>query len=510
MTENDLLKQLPEYVDSFLDIWVRKMKEAGYLKDTTAKREDCILSFEGFLNPVLEYLKKNPEKPSFPELLENRDNWAGQLIDFGRRHRARGINTALFLGNFQCLIQSIEEILLSLKASEEIRLKAILKVRRFSDGAITLILSEWSDMEQTETVQLLAETNRELTLKKNKYENILEATSDLVLVCDHSGVVTEANSAARFKLQKPDLIGSSLSNILGLQYEAMEKVIEKYQLNQCHEVSFPVINAIYQMQLIPLQTVSLATKGYMVLLSDITSIARQRELLKDEISEHSVALANAEKQYVSLFQNAVDCIFLANHNFNIIESNSSACRLFDRTAAEFDGMSFHDLFVGFTHENFLEELNNLEIDQAWKGELYGKKPDNTLLPFSVTINRVKLESGEIIQILAEDISTKPSFQKETDKNQLEEMATTLKNVMRFMHENTSNVSDIQNKLSPTESKVCKYIQQGKGTKEIAEELNLSIDTIQTHRKNIRKKLGLRGKNISLFSCLNSSQHDLSD
>lgn len=48
-------------------------------------------------------------------------------------------------------------------------------------------------------------------------------------------------------------------------------------------------------------------------------------------------------------------------------------------------------------------------------------------------------------------------------------------------------------LTPTEIKVCQHIKAGLRGKEIAQRLNLSLFTIETHKKNIRKKLGLTGK-----------------
>lgn len=59
------------------------------------------------------------------------------------------------------------------------------------------------------------------------------------------------------------------------------------------------------------------------------------------------------------------------------------------------------------------------------------------------------------------------------------------------------------KLTPTEIDVCDYIRSGRSTSEIAELMYLSLDTIQTHRKNIRKKLGLVGRKVSLYSYLRS-------
>lgn len=57
------------------------------------------------------------------------------------------------------------------------------------------------------------------------------------------------------------------------------------------------------------------------------------------------------------------------------------------------------------------------------------------------------------------------------------------------------------RLSPREMEVCQLIQLGRTGAEIAGLLNLSFETIQTHRKNIRKKLGLRGTRTSLHAYL---------
>ena len=57
------------------------------------------------------------------------------------------------------------------------------------------------------------------------------------------------------------------------------------------------------------------------------------------------------------------------------------------------------------------------------------------------------------------------------------------------------------KLTPTEMEVCHFIQAGMSSKEIAEMMHSSFDTIQTHRKNIRKKMGLKGQKTPLCTFL---------
>jgi len=86
----------------------------------------------------------------------------------------------------------------------------------------------------------------------------------------------------------------------------------------------------------------------------------------------------------------------------------------------------------------------------------------------------------------------------------------------YIHILESNLNDIVSpflrtlsakyvSLTPTEIQVANLIKEGKATKEIAELLNLSSKTINTHRQNIRRKLGLKNKKVNLRSHLLSLQ-----
>ena len=59
------------------------------------------------------------------------------------------------------------------------------------------------------------------------------------------------------------------------------------------------------------------------------------------------------------------------------------------------------------------------------------------------------------------------------------------------------------KLSPTELQVTNLIKQGNTTKEIAEIMSLASSTIDFHRNNIRKKIGIKNKRINLKTYLSS-------
>jgi DNA-binding CsgD family transcriptional regulator len=55
---------------------------------------------------------------------------------------------------------------------------------------------------------------------------------------------------------------------------------------------------------------------------------------------------------------------------------------------------------------------------------------------------------------------------------------------------------------PTEMQVINLIRQGKTTtKEIADTMNLATSTIDFHRNKIRKKIGIKNKQINLATHL---------
>lgn len=63
------------------------------------------------------------------------------------------------------------------------------------------------------------------------------------------------------------------------------------------------------------------------------------------------------------------------------------------------------------------------------------------------------------------------------------------------------VSDKKLRLTPREIEVCGMIKTGFGSKEISEMLNISLGTIENHRRNIRHKLNIANKSINLTTYL---------
>ncbi|MBT7890637.1 MAG: PAS and helix-turn-helix domain-containing protein, partial [Deltaproteobacteria bacterium] len=240
----------------------------------------------------------------------------------------------------------------------------------------------------------------------------------------------------------------------------------------------------------------------------------------------------------------------------IIEANQRSTKVFGLSYDQLIGLNFSEFCLGENKTKLIKVVKELGKSQSWETELTGRQIGKHTFPMSVAINRVELETGAIIQILAKDITRQKELEQKLnhDKNQLQEVNITLRNVLESINDKNSEFqqevsqtvqksllpvlgkieretdSDIIKgylhlmkdqllklavtgedessfhflKLSPTEVKICQFIQSGSATKEIAETLCLSVETIQTHRRNIRKKLGLRGRDVNLFSYLNVS------
>ena len=64
------------------------------------------------------------------------------------------------------------------------------------------------------------------------------------------------------------------------------------------------------------------------------------------------------------------------------------------------------------------------------------------------------------------------------------------------------------RLSPRQVEICNLLQAGMTSKEIAEMMNISLETAESHRRDIRKKLGISGKKVNLTSWLRSRSDKL--
>ena len=132
-----------------------------------------------------------------------------------------------------------------------------------------------------------------------------------------------------------------------------------------------------------------------------------------------------------------------------------------------------------------------EINTAMKVLLKKREDDKTELEDNVLTN-VK----ELVEPYFEKINkTKLDDQQEAFLSIIES------NLKEIISPFTRKMSLKYLNLTPTEIRIANLIRHGSPSKKIAELLNVSPRTIDTHRKNIRRKIGLQGQRGNLRSHL---------
>jgi DNA-binding NarL/FixJ family response regulator len=79
-------------------------------------------------------------------------------------------------------------------------------------------------------------------------------------------------------------------------------------------------------------------------------------------------------------------------------------------------------------------------------------------------------------------------------------------VMERRHKVPSSADSMLGRLTPTERKVLKMITEGKASKEIADELSIHYRTVENHRVNACRKLGIEGTNALLRFALQHKEN----
>lgn len=140
-----------------------------------------------------------------------------------------------------------------------------------------------------------------------------------------------------------------------------------------------------------------------------------------------------------------------------------------------------------THADVTDRVNQLERENALLRE---------------NVEQLEREKNKIRESISVNIERMlmPSLKK-LRRNLKDEDIQYLETIERNMHNILSDfgfhMSDIKLKLTPREIEICNLVRNGTENKEIAEILNLSVRTVETHRKSIRRKLGLMNKDINL-------------
>jgi len=124
------------------------------------------------------------------------------------------------------------------------------------------------------------------------------------------------------------------------------------------------------------------------------------------------------------------------------------------------------------------------------------------------LEQMETEKQKISEQVIANVDTLllPILQKMKDKgSEIDEAYLDLleESLMKLTSPFGTELEKAMRKLTPREIEICKMIRNGLITKEISQILKVSIETIKTHRKNIRKKIDIKDNKTSLTAYLKS-------
>ena len=143
-------------------------------------------------------------------------------------------------------------------------------------------------------------------------------------------------------------------------------------------------------------------------------------------------------------------------------------------------------------------LKNIKLEEAnvaLKVLLTRREEDKSELEEKVILNMEGLAAPLIEKLRMTRLSDKQTAYVDALESNMKEIISPL----------ARSLSSKYLKLTPSEIQVANLVKQGNTSKEIANLLNLSTQTIDFHRKSIRKKLGINNKKASLRTHLLSIQ-----
>ncbi len=396
----------------------------------------------------------------------------------------------------------------------------------------------------------------ELRQSEQEKAVILDAMTELVLFLDADLRVIWANKAMRdaFNLKPGELNGRHCYRALHGRSRACSVCPAEKTLRtgEPHEVvDFTSYKKNWVLRSYPVKDENGSLNGVVEIVTDITERRRAEE-----------AMRRSEQKFRELFENANDMIFLLDFKGKILSCNAAAARTYGYEPEQMEGMSLEELLdpehLPVVRDMFRKKKSDL-VTNSQEFLTYTRTGETVWVEINA---RSVLEKGRPVAIhgIARNITERKRMEealkrrereleeksrnlqevnaalrvllkrREDDKTELEETVIcnvrelilpyieNLKitpldsqqlNQLQILERNTNeiispflrNLSSKHPNLTPMEIRVINFIKEGRTTKEMARLLNASARTVEVHRDNIRKKLGLRNRKANLKSYL---------
>ncbi len=277
------------------------------------------------------------------------------------------------------------------------------------------------------------------------------------------------------------------------------------------------------------------------------------------------ALRSSEEKLRSILESSPDAITMTDENAVIVECNQATLDLHGISKKEdLIGTASYDLIAPRDRKRAVENLRRtIKYGVVMNVEYSFLKKDGNEVPAELSASVIKDSGGRLVGFVAviKDISVRKKAENaliaskallkvrteeleeknialreiiaqiEMEKRRMrEDIMTNVSAVVSPILENLSHfpeskiyvgllkhhldrltssfgarITDKDVGLTPREIELCNMIKGGLSSKEISQLLNISLTTVERHRKNIRKKLNITNKNVNLAGYLQRLQ-----
>lgn len=546
--------------DDFLDLLHKQLLLDRLVTQDLFPRRDALLLFHAHMS-ILKHSMQNQSCPAADAFQAKFSAEIDIFTDLIQRFKSHGLSPSFGLQYFRAVHSSMRQLILSLAFNEATKINLLNLIHDQTSIVEALLIGVCEKSMKDQSVQRLEAVNLQLIREKATYKNIFVGTSNLVLITDGDGQIVEANPEALVFFSNQDLIGNFCGSPLGLSDYDLPGLLGDFPLNQPHEVSLPEGQArrYFNLQIKQLDKSLDVSHGIMLILSDITCIVDHRQMLEQKVLERTVALASSEKLLGALFHAVGKGIILIDEEGEIVKANQQASEIYGRPLEVLIGTQLCLLTDADGCLTLRKAKEQLIEGQQLQTEVVSLYVDGKNFPSIMTMTRMTLDDSPYWTLIVRDITEQKAMDIKLREEMLnaEEMNVTLRNVLKSIEDDRKEFekklseristsilpglakvgaekqdevrqgylallkhqlisltggfdSELDGdllKLTKTELKICQFIKAGLSGKEICDAMNLSFETIQTHRKNIRKKLGLRGRSQSLHQFLVSRNCD---
>jgi PAS domain S-box-containing protein len=394
-----------------------------------------------------------------------------------------------------------------------------------------------------------------------RFRALVEQSPDIICLVDRNGIITYENKAVEKVLgyRRQDRIGaSSFDHVHSEKRQSMKRGFNKL----FKDINAPAFQSEVRIRhkdgtwrifeiICSVLSGNNTAKSVTVNLRDITE--------RKEVEEK---LRKSEANYRQLFDNAPAGIYQIDFkNRKFLNANDVFCKYAGCSQEEIASLNVFDILDEESKKHYLQRRDEvalgIEVPDTVEYGIINKKGERFYV--LLHLKNIYDDEGNVIaaDIIAHDITERKKAEEELkhfaenledanialrvlmnsrDKDQkefdgklqvnindlvipylkklkAENLDNRNKNYVSILEKNLGDVlspfmRDIRSahkNLTPQEIQIVDLIRHGKNTKEIANMLNTSVNTIATHRNNIRKKLNLRNSKINLRSHILSSK-----